>query len=633
MRVIGTAGHVDHGKSTLVRALTGIDPDRLKEEKKRQMTIDLGFAWYESPGQGMIGIVDVPGHRDFIENMLAGVGGIDAVLLVIAADEGVMPQTREHLAIIDLLQIKNGLVVLSKIDLVADLEWVELIEHEIKEVLKGTTLENTPIVRVSAVTGEGLTELKNAIDSLLHELGPRIDLGRARLPVDRVFSITGFGTVVTGTLVGGAFRLDDPVEILPSGKKARVRGLQSHKKQESEMLPGTRTAMNLSGVDISEVKRGDTITHPGQIMPTRRIDASLQIIADAAVGVKHNDSVKVFIGTTETIARIRLLQGQNLDPGRRGWVQIETEKEIVTEKDDRFIIRRMSPAQTIGGGTVADPYPKGRYKLNDPLVASRLEAKTSNSIRDKLMALISETPFISFGELVDLLQDNHSEFIVTLGSLISSEDVKRIATLNESGERFVEMRYWRQLTKKAVEVLESFHNQNPLRQGMNQAELARRIRIPQSMLSNFISTWESEYLVKLRDEWVSLSSFTIKYSANQAKRIQEFTAAIEQSPFNPPNIKDARAILTDEVYQSMLEQGELVQVSPDVFLRLREYKLMIGYVLFECGNGSLLTLARFRDHFSTSRKYAQAFLEHLDRKGVTIREGDGRKLKNSTKII
>ena len=632
MRVIGTAGHVDHGKSTLVKVLTGIDPDRLKEEKKRQMTIDLGFAWYESPGVGSVGIVDVPGHRDFIENMLAGVGGLDAVMFVIAADEGVMPQTREHLAIIDLLKIQTGLVVLTKADLVEDPDWFDLIENDIRQTLKGTVLENAPLLRVSATTGDGIQEVKHAIDDLLRELGPRIDLGRARLPIDRVFTITGFGTVVTGTLVGGKYRLDEQVEILPGGKKARVRGLQSHKKQESEMLPGTRVAINLAGVDAEEVRRGDTIVHPGQFVPTRRIDARLEMLRDAPTKLKHNDLVKMFLATTETTARVRLLQQKEQQPGGQGWVQLETEKELVCEKGDRFIIRRMSPANTIGGGVVVDAHPKGRYKLSDALVITRLEASSSNTLSDRLKAMISENPFISEKDLISP-GEIHLVLNASIESLVASEAVKRVTLLISPGWQFVEMNFWRQTTRKALEVLQAFHAQNPLRAGMHHSELARRIRVDKSLADRFIQAWVSENQVKVIDEVIALASFEIRYSQNQKKRIQELNALIDSDPFNPPNLKDARVILTEEVYQALVEQGELVQVSLEVFLRASEYNQMKAYVTHECGKGLLLTLAQFRDHFATSRKYAQAFLEHLDRAGVTIREGEGRKLKNSTNII
>ncbi|MDO9348938.1 MAG: selenocysteine-specific translation elongation factor, partial [Anaerolineales bacterium] len=302
MRVIGTAGHVDHGKSTLITALTGINPDRLKEEQEREMTIDLGFAWLTLPDGEEIGIVDVPGHRDFIENMLAGVGGIDATLLVIAADEGVMPQTREHLAILDLLQISAGLVVLTKIDLIDDPDWLELIESDVRQALKDTVLADAPIIRVSSKTQTGFPELLETLGLLLQERPTRLDLGRPRLPVDRVFSIPGFGTVVTGTLTDGRLNLGEEVVILPTGLRGRVRGLQTHKKKEEIALPGSRTAVNISGVNVDQIRRGEVIAHPGQYHPTRMLDVRFRLLPDVSGPLRHAGEVKLFIGTSETIA-------------------------------------------------------------------------------------------------------------------------------------------------------------------------------------------------------------------------------------------------------------------------------------------------------------------------------------------
>ena len=627
MRVIGTAGHVDHGKSTLVHALTGIDPDRLKEEKKRQMTIDLGFAWYESPVVGTVGIVDVPGHRDFIENMLAGVGGIDAVLLVIAADEGIMPQTREHMAIIDLLQIKTGLVVLNKMDLIEDPQWMDLLELDIRDYLRGSVLETARIMRVSAVTGEGVPALKQAIDEILGSLSPRVNTGKARLPVDRVFSITGFGTVVTGTLSGGPFRVDEQIEILPSMERGRIRGLQSHNKQEGEVFPGSRAAMNLSGIDISAVQRGDTIAHPGDFVSTTRIDARLQLVADALIGIKHDDRVKLFITSAETTARVRLLKKPALKAGDWAWVQLELEHPIVAEKDDRFIIRRMSPAQTIGGGSVVDPHPKMRYKLNDDQVVSRFESLTSPSEQDNLLALIGYHPFITLVEILKQVKQETDQIIDVLNSLIYASKVKRF-TVDETGsEIYVDDFYWLSMTKRLQDFLRDFHAENPLKIGIHVGDLQRRLRIPAQEFDAFLYTWWTEGLLHKNDGFVALAGFKPGYTINQTKRLSEFWKAIDQDLFNPPNAKDARAALTDEVYQSLLDQGRLVQLSADAFIRAEEFEKMVGFVRMECGKGELLTLAQFRDHFSTSRKIAQAFLEYLDRKGITIRVGEGRKLK------
>ncbi|MEJ2733589.1 MAG: selenocysteine-specific translation elongation factor [Anaerolineae bacterium] len=331
MRVIGTAGHVDHGKSTLVHALTGIDPDRLKEEKEREMTIDLGFAWLTLPSGERVGIVDVPGHKDFIKNMLAGVGGIDAALFVVAADEGVMPQTREHLAILDLLQVRGGIVALTKTDMAEDEDWLELVEADLLEVLEGTVLDGAPVVRCSARTGEGLEELLAELDRYLATSAPRRDRNRPRLPVDRVFTIPGFGTVVTGTLSEGTLASGQEVELQPSGLKARIRGLQTHKQKIEQAVPGSRVAINLTGVSKELVQRGDVVTTPGWLVPTTLVDCQLRYLPDAPVPLKHNATVDFFSGAAETQAQVRLLGTRVLAPGDDGWVQLRLKEPVARQ--------------------------------------------------------------------------------------------------------------------------------------------------------------------------------------------------------------------------------------------------------------------------------------------------------------
>ena len=373
MRVIGTAGHVDHGKSTLVEALTGSHPDRLKEEQEREMTIDLGFAWLKLPDGEEVGIVDVPGHRDFIENMLAGVGGIDAALFVIAADEGIMPQTREHLAILDLLQIKSGVIALSKIDLVDDQDWLDLVEEDIQHAVANTVLENAAICRVSARSKAGLPQLIAALQSCLEEKPPRPDLGKPRLPVDRIFSMPGFGTVVTGTLIDGRLALGDEVEILPGGSRGRIRGLQTHRKKEEFSVPGSRTAVNISGIATEQVARGNVVVHPGDYKPTSRIDVSIRMLRDASRSLRHNTQVKLFIGATEVLARVRLLGVEEINPGETGWLQLELANPVVAVRGDRLILRQPSPGETLGGGEVVDPHPKGRHKRFNAGIIDGLE--------------------------------------------------------------------------------------------------------------------------------------------------------------------------------------------------------------------------------------------------------------------
>ena len=314
MRVIGTAGHVDHGKSTLIEALTGIHPDRLREEREREMTIVLGFAWVTLPNGEEIGVVDVPGHRDFIENMLSGVGAIDAALFVVAADEGVMPQTREHLAILDLLQIQGGVVALTKTDLVEDPEWLDLVETDLMETLAGTVLDSAPIVRVSAKNGQGVPELLEILGDTLTDKPSRPDLGRPRLAVDRVFTMSGFGTIVTGTLTDGHLEVGKEVNILPQEISGRIRGLQTHKRKEQSAVPGSRTAVNISGVNVNQIQRGDVIVYPGQYHSSRRLDVHFQMLADVSQPLRHNTEVKLFVGASEVIARLRLLGTDLLEP-------------------------------------------------------------------------------------------------------------------------------------------------------------------------------------------------------------------------------------------------------------------------------------------------------------------------------
>ncbi len=364
--VIGTAGHIDHGKSTLITALTGIDPDRLAEEKRRGMTIDLGFAHLRLPSGLEVGIVDVPGHARFIRNMLAGTHGLDAVMLVIAADEGVMPQTREHLEIIDLLDVRRGVVVLSKVDLV-DAEWLELVTSEVKAVLKTTSLDGAPLIPFSAVTGQGKPELVATLDELLEGAASRPDLDRPRLPIDRVFTMSGFGTVVTGTLVDGALNVGDELEIVPAGRPARVRGLQQHNRSVETASPGSRVAANLAGVEKDQLARGDVLARPKTLGSTRRVDATVRVLESAPQPLAHGVELLLHTGTSEVGCRVMVLDGDAIAPGRQGWVQLYLERPIAAAAQDRFILRIPSPSATIAGGRFVDVQPR-KHARHDSVV-------------------------------------------------------------------------------------------------------------------------------------------------------------------------------------------------------------------------------------------------------------------------
>jgi len=465
MRVIGTAGHVDHGKSTLVRRLTGIDPDRLAEEKAREMTIDLGFAWLKLPNNDTVGIVDVPGHRDFIENMLAGVGGIDAVLLVIAADEGVMPQTREHLAILDLLGLKNGLIVLTKIDMVDnDPDWLDLVEQEVRDSLAESALADAPLLRVSAHTGAGIDALVHAIQAMLSDLPERADINQPRLPVDRVFTMSGFGTVVTGTLTGGALHVGDEIEIVPQNLRARVRGLQSYKQSVEVAYPGSRTAVNLSGIERSAIQRGSTLARVGMMRPTQLIDAQFRLLKDAARPLKHNTIVKVFSGTQEAQGFVRLLSDEMLTPGQEGWIQIRLDEPLAVMPADRYILRIPSPAETIGGGFVVNPYPERRWKRFQPHVIHDLQTRLEGSPTQRLAQVALGREPLTLGALAKASGLPTTQAQTVLRDAI---DEGLMTALNE--ELFIATATYNALRREMLTTVERFHAENPLRVGMPRA--------------------------------------------------------------------------------------------------------------------------------------------------------------------
>ncbi|HIM37114.1 MAG TPA: selenocysteine-specific translation elongation factor, partial [Dehalococcoidia bacterium] len=387
MYVIGTAGHVDHGKSTLVKALTDIDPDRLPEEKAREMTVDLGFAWMTLPSGREVSIVDVPGHERFIKNMLAGVGAIDLAMLIVAADESVMPQTREHLAILDILHIRRSLVVITKTDLV-DEEMVELVKAEVEDALEGTSFQGCPMVGVSAYTGDGLDDLSSALDQILDNTEERADLGRPRLPVDRCFSITGFGTVVTGTLIDGVLAVGQEVELAGSGQRGRIRGLQSHKNKVDHTQPGVRLAVNISGLSRDDVERGDVLTNPGWLRPTRRLDAKIRMVKGAPHSLRHNQGVTFHLLSSEATARVRLLDADRLAPGAEGWVQILLDEPMPMVKGDFFVVR--SAEDTLGGGQVVDPTPRRRHRRFNPDVVERLMMLDEGTGEDILLTVAEQ---------------------------------------------------------------------------------------------------------------------------------------------------------------------------------------------------------------------------------------------------
>jgi selenocysteine-specific elongation factor len=624
MRVIGTAGHVDHGKSTLVKRLTGIDPDRLAEEKARQMTIDLGFAWFDLPRSGRVGIVDVPGHRDFIENMLAGIGGVDLALLVIAADEGPMPQTREHLAILDLLGIHQAIVALTKVDAASDPEWLALIQADITALLDESHLAGAPIVPVSSLTGLGIDQLMRTLDERLEALSDAgsglFQMGLPRLPIDRVFSMTGFGTIVTGTLRGGAVQVGDMLEILPARLTARVRGIQAYEEAVERALPGSRVALNLSGVERSQVKRGDVAAPPGLIEPTWLVDARYRHLPDAGFELKHNTLVKVFTGTAETTAHIRLLETEVVSPGAETWVQLQLDRPIAVLDGDPFILRRPSPAQTVGGGTIVRVQPRRKWKRGDRAVITDLIQHNESRRTARQLPLLAETRDpISRHELQRRSGLPNDEFELRLTDALNRgwliAQVKAHETLIwsagkvEAGLQSIE------------EQLRQYHRAFPLRTGMPREELRSRLKLKADTLQFLLNA--AERLIQ-EGSVVRLSDHGVTLSPIQQQQREQVLEWVGRNPFAPPSLDELVEGYDQELIYALIDLGDLVRVPPDlVFTRAAYDSLMqqIAQLIHEQGS---VSAAQVRDQLQTSRKYAIALLEYLDSIGWTRRQGDVR---------
>lgn len=645
MHVIGTAGHVDHGKSALVLALTGIDPDRLREEKERGLTIDLGFAWLKLPDGEPVGIVDVPGHRDFIENMLAGVGSIDAALFVVAADESVMPQTREHLAILDLLEIDTGVIALTKVDLVESEEWLDLVVEDVIETLEGTVLEDAPLVLTSARTGQGLDELLAALQRVLAEAEPRPAHGRPRLSIDRVFTISGFGTVVTGTLVDGYLQLGQEVEIQPQGLRGRVRGLQTHKEEVERAVPGSRVAVNLSGIDKDELKRGDVVTSPGWLRATTLVDVRLRYLPDiiwsdlgqfAQRSLRHNTQLKFYTGAAEVMARVRLLGEEALLPGQTGFVQLELQEPVAVVKGDRYIVRLPSPPATVGGGTVVDPYPGRKHRRFRPEVVDRLETLADGSPPTILLQTLERKGPVSVRQLLEAarLGDGASEALVQLlgegqamllagGGGQELQNIERVASVNQL---VVSKTWWSKLVTRMVSELSAHHESFPLRRGMPREALRSSLHLAPKVFDAAMAQADAEGVIADEGATVRLASHTVRFTSEQRRQVEDLLARFRREPYAPPSVKESADLVGEEALNVLLKRGELVQVSEGVLFLSETYEEMVQRVKDQIQRHGGVTLAEVRDTFGSSRKYIQALLEHLDEVGVTRRVGDRRVL-------
>ena len=613
MFVIGTAGHVDHGKSTLIHALTGIDPDRLREEKTRGMTIELGFAWLELPSGIEISIVDVPGHERFIKNMLMGAGGVDVALLIVAADEGVMPQTREHVAILDLLGIDSGIVVMTKKDLV-DQDWLDLITFDVQESLEETSLADAEVIAVSAENGEGLDELRDALDKLISDLPKHENTGNPRLAVDRSFTITGFGAVVTGTLADGTLKTGQDVEVLPSGLKARIRSLQVHEESLDQVGSGTRLAVNLSGIDHTDIQHGDLVTSTGWLEPSTAFDATFRVIPEAPRPVRHNHKVILFTGTREVPATIRVLEGNEIAPGSTGWVQLRTQDRIPVVQGDLFVVR--DTENTLGGGQVLEPNAP-RRKRNDADTISLLETIASGSSEDVAFnALTGIEPATSL-QLASATGTSIVEIETAVDTLESEGRVKRLGT---DHDYVITTSGWQRIADTASSTLEQFHSSYPLRQGMPLQDFRGQLKLKIAPFGGVLHSMIADGLVSTNGASISIPTHEPSLSATAEAEAKEYLSLISVDRYSP----STECPINIELLQFLSERGDVIRISGDIVYSADAYAEMETNILEAGSDGKEITITDVRELFGTSRKYTLAVLEHMDSRGLTHRTGDSR---------
>ncbi len=629
--VVGTAGHIDHGKTSLVKALTGTDTDRLPEEKARGITIDLGFAFLEEPGGATIEIVDVPGHERFVKNMLAGVGGIDLVMLVIAADEGVMPQTREHLAICSLLRIKSGLVALTKTDL-AEPDWIELVRDDVRSLLASTFLGGCPIVPVSVKTGAGLPELRAALAELAGSVPARATDQTARLPIDRVFTVRGFGTVVTGTLTAGILSVDDRLEVYPRGVGSKVRGLQVHGRAVERASAGQRTAVNLQAVERAAVERGDVVAPPGGLLPTILADATLELLEDAPRPLKKRDRVRFHVGTQEVMARVLLVDRGQLEAGQVSYGRFRLEAPIVALPGDRFVIRSYSPIITIGGGTLLDIAPP-RFKRKGPALLAHLtllekgdpaqvleeHLKQAGPAGARAADLRARTPF-GPERLRELLDE-----LVKAGAIVAVD--REWYLHREANDR---------LRAQTLSLLEAFHAENPLRGGISREELRSRAGNAQErVFGQLLTSLEAEGVVRSEKDQVRLASHSIRLTPEQQRVVSGLDAEFVRAGPAPPSPEEALAKLgvkgneRHELFQLLVAERRLVRVKESLYFHSEALGAIQAKLVAYLQQKKEIGPGDMKDLLGITRKYAIPLMEYFDTQRITVRQGERRVLRGA----
>ena len=617
--VVGTAGHIDHGKTALVRALTGIDTDRLPEEKARGITIDIGFAYLEEPDGLTIEIVDVPGHERFVKNMLAGVGGIDLAMLVVASDEGVMPQTREHLAICSLLHIKSGLIVLTKRDLVKP-DWLELVADDVARMVRSTFLEGGPILAVSAKTGEGLAELRARLAELARAVPPRAADKLPRLPIDRVFTVKGFGTVVTGTLTEGRLAIDDRVEVYPRGIQAKIRGLQVHGHPVEHALAGQRTAANLQSVERAAIDRGDVLGAPDTLVASVLVDGTLELLRDAPRPLKARDRVRFHSGTSEVMARVLLLDRAELVPGESSHARFRLERELVALPGDRFVIRSYSPIVTIGGGTLLDVSPP-RFKRKAPALLAHLTLLQRGGDAEVLEEHVRHAG--ASGVRLDALSGRVPFGPRRLRALLDDlQGTTAIVAIDR--EWFIHRETRDRLRAAALAVLEEFHRKNPLKGGISREELRGRAgSAGERVFAHVLGGLESEGAVKSEKDKARLASHTVRLSPAQQKIVDRIEAEFRAAGAAPPTPEDPE----DELFQLLVADRRLIRVKDSLYFHADVLRTIEQRVVALLREKKEIAPADIKDLLGISRKYAIPLLEYFDAQRITQRVGERRVLR------
>lgn len=628
--IVGTAGHVDHGKTCLIKALSGIDTDRLKEEKKRGITIELGFANLIDTDGVHIGIIDVPGHEKFVKNMLAGIGGIDLVLLVIALDEGVMPQTVEHFEILKMLQIRQGIVVLTKSDTV-DSDWADMVEEDVRELIKGSFLEQAELIRVSSYTGENIDVLRQKIVTMAKQAGKRREEKELfRLPIDRVFTMEGFGTVVTGTLIEGMCEAGEEVMVYPQERLLKIRGVQSHGQKEEKACAGQRTAINLAGIKKEELSRGEVLAYPGSLVNSTMVDATLRLFDSTQRKLKNGDRVHLSYGSAQAIGKVILLDCDVVEAGQEALVQLRFDDPLCVKRNDKFIIRFYSPVETFGGGTVLNPA-ADKHKRGQEDVIESLKLKKTGTDMEILEQMVNEESrrFPEAEDLAAWMDLTVSEAEQMLDTL---RNKKKILHLNDGS--FVGKAYWEKVSELANQVLAHFHRENPIVEGMDREELKSRLAERMHLKSGkkaeaLIAELEKRKVITIQGSVVSVAGFTVSYSDEASQMMTDMENIYKKAGIEVPSTDELVGAYKDrkqarQMLSELTKKGILVKAGTGVLMHKEHWDRALNILREHLAANPQITLGEFRDLLGTSRKYAVMLLETYDQMKITKKTGDVR---------